>query len=80
MIKTDGDGSRQTMADRITVALVPKAAADLQHTVERTGLSKTDIVNRALTLYEYIDTRLTNGDELLIRDGHSGQTEVIKLL
>jgi hypothetical protein len=72
--------SRQTAVDRITVALVPKAVEDLQHTIERTGLSKTDIVNRALSLYEYVDARLAAGNELLIRDGTTGQIEVIKLL
>jgi hypothetical protein len=60
------------------VALVPKAASDLRQTVERTGLSKTDIVNRALSLYEYLDARLSRGAEILIRDGESGQVEQIR--
>jgi hypothetical protein len=80
MIKTVDESPRQTVADRVTVALVSKAAADLQCTIERTGLSKTDIVNRALSLYEYVDARLTTGDELLIRNSETGQIEVIKLL
>jgi hypothetical protein len=79
MIETVNGSLRQTVA-RITVALVPKAAEDLQHTVERTGLSKTDIVNRALSLYEYVDARLADGDELLVRNNETGQVEVIKLL
>ncbi len=80
MIKTVNGSSRQTVVDRVTVALVPKVAEDLQHTTERTGLSKTDIVNRALTLFEYVDARLAAGDELLIRNHETGQIEVIKLL
>jgi hypothetical protein len=79
MIETANGTSRQTVV-RITVALVPKAAEDLQRTIERTGLSKTDIANRALSLYEYIDARLAAGDELLIRNNESEQVEVIKLL
>jgi hypothetical protein len=63
-------------ADRVTVALVPKAAGDLQQTVERTGLSKTDVVNRALTLYQYLDALLSSGAELFTRD-KSGQVEKI---
>ena len=70
---------RSSTADRITVALVPKAADDLQHTVDRTGLSKTDVVNRAVSLYEFIDGRLSEGAELLIRDAKTGQVEQIKL-
>jgi hypothetical protein len=74
----DLTGQRPVAADRVTVALVPKAAGDLQQTVERTGLSKTDVVNRAVSLYEYIDARLSRGDEIMIRDGKSGQVEQIK--
>jgi hypothetical protein len=80
MMKTVHESPRQAVADRVTVALVAKAAADLLSTVERTGLSKTDIVNRALSLYEYVDARLAAGDELLIRNKETGQIEVIKLL
>jgi len=77
--KVNGSPSRQSVADRITVALVTKAAADLQHTQERTGLSKTDIVNRAVSLYEYLDARLASGDELLVRR-RTGEVEIIRLL
>jgi hypothetical protein len=69
---------RSSIADRVTVALVPKAAGDLQQTVERTGLSKTDIINRAVSLYEYIDGRLSGGAELLIRDDKTGQVELLR--
>lgn len=69
---------RTAAAERVTVALVPKAAGDLQQTVERTGLSKTDIVNRALSLYEYLDARIGSGAELLIRDPKTGALEQIR--
>lgn len=73
-----GNTTERTAAtDRVTVALVPKAAGDLQRAVERTGLSKTDIVNRAISLYEYLDARLSRGDELSIRN-EAGQVEQIK--
>jgi hypothetical protein len=72
---------RQTVVERITVALIARSAEDLRRTQERTGMSKTDIVNRALTLYEFIDDRLANGsNELIIRDKNTGETELIKLL
>lgn len=67
-------------ADRITVALIPTAAEDLQRLVERTRLSKTDITNRAITLYEFIDTQLRAGRDLLIRDPASGDTQTVVLL
>ena len=66
-------------ASRITVALIDKAATDLQVTLERTGLSKTNIVNRAISLYEYIDAELsTPGTELIIRK--DDKEHIIKLL
>jgi len=68
------------VADRITVALVAKAAADLEMIKDRTGLSKTDIVNRAIALYEFFDAEMRNGRELFIRDRETGQTQLIKLL
>jgi hypothetical protein len=67
-------------AERITVALIPKAAADLQSLQERSGLSKTDLVNRAIALYEFIDAQLHEGKEVLIRDPGKNETQLVHLL
>jgi hypothetical protein len=48
--------------------------------VASTGLSKTDIVNRAITLYEYIDSQLQADNDLLLRDQKTGETQIIRLL
>jgi hypothetical protein len=66
--------------DRITVALIPDAAEDLQALQERTSLSKTDLANRAITLYEYIDAQLRAGRDILVRDNATGETQVVRLL
>lgn len=66
--------------DRITVALIPKASEDLQRLQDRTGLSKTDIANRAITLYEFIDAQMRAGRDILIRDNETGETQVVRLL
>ena len=66
------------VAAMITVALVEKAVADLERTHERTHLSKTDIVNRALSLYDFIDAELSDGAELIIR--RAGHDNLLKLL
>jgi hypothetical protein len=66
------------VAALITIALVEKAAADLERTHERTRLSKTDIVNRALSLYEFIDAELGDGAELIVRrDGHDNLLQLL---
>jgi hypothetical protein len=67
-----------TVDDPITVVLVAKAAADLKITQERSHLSTTDIVNRALSLYEFVDAELKAGAELIIRrDGQAYQVELM---
>ena len=65
-------------AERITTALVPKASGDLAALQQRTGRGKTDLVNRAISLYEYIERQVTAGAEILIR--HDGETQQVQLL
>lgn len=72
-------GQAPPVAERITVALVPKASADLQHTQQRTHLSKTDIVNRAVSFYEFADAEQSAGSELIIRRPN-GEEHIVKLL
>jgi hypothetical protein len=81
MSTTAGESTARTaVAERITVALIAKAVDDLKRTQARTGLSKTDIVNRALSLYEFLDERLAGGSEILLRDRETGAIELIRLL
>jgi hypothetical protein len=66
--------------ERITVALIPKATEDLQHLQDATKLSKTDIVNRAITLYEFVETQRSEGRELLVRDRKTGEIQTVLIL
>ena len=76
--RTGADGAAVT--ERITIALIPRAAEDLRQLHYRTGLSKTDLANRAITLYEFVEAHLSAGDELLVRDHESGKTQTIRIL
>ena len=67
-------------ADRITVALIPKASDDLQRLQDRTGLSKTDIVNRAIAAYEFFESKLRDGNDLLVRDPQTDEVQIVKFL
>lgn len=67
-------------AERVTVALIPKAAEDLQQLVDRTGLSKTDIVNRAITLYEFFEGQLKAGNDVIVRDRKTGESQLVRFL
>jgi hypothetical protein len=71
---------RPQVIDRITVALIPKVSEDLQHLQDRTNLSKTDIANRAITLYEFIEAQLRAGKDILIRDRETSETQSVVLL
>ena len=71
---------RPPVSDRITVALVPKAGLDLRSLQEKTHLSKTDIANRAIMLYEFIEAQLSAGKDLLIRDAVTGETHLVVLV
>lgn len=62
------------------MALIPQAADDLQRLQDRTGLSKTDIANRAITLYEFIEAQLRVGNDLIVRDSETGETQLIRFL
>jgi hypothetical protein len=77
--KQPSSPSPQPTTERITVALIPKAASDLQSLQERSGLSKTDLVNRAISLYEFIDAQLREGKEVLIRDPGKNETQRVHL-
>lgn len=74
------DETARLQPDRITVALIPQSSEDLQHLQDRTSLSKTDLVNRAITLYEFIDSQLRAGQDLIIRDQRTGETQLVRFL
>lgn len=66
--------------DRISVSLVPKASEELEALQARTGLSKTDIVNRAISLYALIAEEESRGQEILLRDQSTGEKQRLRFL
>ena len=71
-MEVTGDGA-------ITVILIPQADADLERLRERTGMSRTDIVNRAVSLYEFIDAQMRDGAKIVVRAA-DGTEKAMKLL
>jgi hypothetical protein len=70
----------QPAVERITVALIRKAGEDLRHLQERTNLSKTDIVNRAISLYEFFDNQQRHGQDVVLRNPDTGELQSIFFL
>jgi hypothetical protein len=64
---------------RITVALLLPIATLLAAIVERSGMSKTDVINRSIKLYDFIDRQTSDGSELLIRRAN-GEERLIEIL
>lgn len=70
----------QSSGDRITVTLIPKATEDLRLLHQRTGLSKTDLMNRAIILYEFVDDQLGSGHDIIARNQATGETKLVKFI
>jgi hypothetical protein len=80
-LRASKGGSRlPPVIDRITVALIRRTAEDLQRLHDRTGLSKTDIVNRAISAYAFIDESARAGREVLLRDKTTGELQAVVFL
>jgi hypothetical protein len=78
--ESSADVARATGTDRITVALVPKAAGDLTRLQQRTSLGKTDVVNRAISLYEFLQAQIDAGHDIITRDQATGETQLVRFL
>ncbi len=69
-VSASGDEEKNPpiVLERFEVALIAEAAEALRKLQERTELNKVDIINRALTIYEFIDAEQRAGDTLWLRN------------
>ena len=63
---------------RITVNLIPRAVAALDQARAITGLSQTDVVNRALQAYAFLEKEGSEGARVLIE--RNGKITEVRLL
>ncbi len=63
----------------VTVALIPAARAAVAQTAGRLGLSETDVINRAVVAYAFLEAVTEAGADVLVR-WESGDTEKVTLL
>ncbi|WP_328842867.1 hypothetical protein [Streptomyces sp. NBC_00258] len=63
---TSGRGA--SPLERVTVNLTARASRALETTVGLTGDSKTDSINRALTVYAYIEQVLQQGGSIAVQE------------
>jgi len=74
-----GEASQPT-SDRISVTLIPKATEALRLLQRGTSLSKTDLANRAIILYQFVDDQLRSGHDIIARNQATGETQLVKLI
>jgi hypothetical protein len=65
------------VVDRVNVVLTERAAQAIAKIQKRTGLKKVEIVNRALSIYEYIDAEMRTGNELVVRDPQGSEQRLM---
>lgn len=66
-------------AERITVGLTRRVSQELTDMADETGMSKTDLVNRALSLYRLITDKTNDGYQLALV-GRDGEVEIVHIL
>lgn len=66
--------------ERVTVNLTQKSSEALANAVELTRDSKTDSLNKALQLYDLVQSVLANGGAVYIREVAGGELERLRLL
>lgn len=65
---------------RLTVNLIPTANEALDRAAARERLSKTDIINRAIQMYDYLREHEAGGQDILTRDKATGDLFVLRVL
>ncbi|GHE61394.1 hypothetical protein [Streptomyces capitiformicae] len=65
--------------ERFTVTLIVQTLRALMHIMSVTGMSKTDIINRAVQIYDFVLTHQGDDKELLLRskDGTIEKVHII---
>jgi predicted transcriptional regulator len=62
----------------VSVRLTPKSIRCLDALAQRNGMTKTDVINRALQIYDYIDAEQAEGRQILCRDEAKGEAYVLR--
>ena len=65
--------------ERVTVNLVARASRALQLAVDLTGDSKTDVINRAIQVYAYLEHVTSNGGSIYTREAEGSELQLLKM-
>ena len=65
--------------ERVTVNLIARASRALERVSALTGDSKTDIINRALQVYDYLEDVSANGGAIYVRETKDSDLQLLKM-
>ncbi|MBD0707111.1 MULTISPECIES: hypothetical protein [unclassified Streptomyces] len=55
-------------SERFSVTFVPPSVQSIQALTELSGLSKTDVINRAVQIYAFLAGEMADGRQVLLRN------------
>jgi hypothetical protein len=68
----------RAQGEHVTVALIPPVADQLGCLQKTTGMSVTDLINRAITSYAFLDEQMRVGNDVMVRDNWTEQTRLVR--
>ncbi|WP_026415654.1 hypothetical protein [Actinomadura oligospora] len=74
--QAEGPGARE----RVTVNLTAKGAAALTELMRLTGDTKTDVINRALGVYAYLENVIQQDGKVYVREQDQSDLERVRFL
>jgi hypothetical protein len=66
--------------NRITVGIIPKVWTELVRLMASTKFNRTDVVNRAISVYAMVDENMRDGYELVFRDPETGRERIVTII
>ena len=66
--------------NRITVGIIPKVWTELLRLMANTKYNRTDVVNRAISVYAMVDDNMRDGYELVFRDPVTGKERIVEII
>jgi hypothetical protein len=68
----------RTLCQHIKVALIPSVSDQLRSLEKNTDLSVTDLTNRAISAYSFLDEQMRVGNDLMVRDHWTGEMRLVR--
>jgi hypothetical protein len=75
-----GTPDDEYVINRITVGIIPKVWPELLQLMETTRYNRTDVINRAISIYAVVANYTRDGSELVFRHPETGKERIVEIL